>query len=45
MVRGNLNWKIPKISALGQNFLDPLPLLFKKGPYRQETITILLTNW
>ena len=26
--------KIPKISASGRNFLDPLPPLFEKGPYR-----------
>ena len=26
--------KIPKISASGQNFLDPLPPLLEKGPYR-----------
>ena len=31
--RGDLNWKIPTISASGQNFLDPLPLL-KFWPYR-----------
>ena len=34
-LKGDLNWKIPKISASCRNFLDPLPL-FKKGPYRQK---------
>ena len=28
--------KIPKISASGRNFLDPLPPLFEKGPYRRK---------
>ena len=28
--------KIPEISASGWNFLDPLPPLFEKGPYRQK---------
>ena len=29
--------KIPKISASGQNFLDPLPPpLFEYGPYRRK---------
>ena len=27
--------KFPKISASGQNFLDPLPL-FEKGPYQRQ---------
>ena len=28
--------KIQKISASGRNFLDPLPTLFEKGPYRRK---------
>ena len=28
--------KIPKISASGRNFLDLLPPLFEKGPYRRK---------
>ena len=39
-IRGDLNWKIPKISASGRNFLDPLPLPSSKKGRTNETVGI-----
>ena len=40
-LRGDLNWKL-KISASGQNFLDPLSPLKKKGPTNKNASILYL---